>query len=63
MVSSAPPTIEATISCLRPMRSATLPDSSSATASVAVETDKARLDWAGVREKSCASSGISGWTQ
>src|SRR5450830_365189 len=48
---------------LRPMRSDTIEDSSSDTASAPVEIDSDRLLWAGVSANSCASSGISGCTQ
>ncbi len=54
--------MEATIRGLRPNSSDSTLEISSEMASAAVEIDRARLLWAGVRAKSRASTGISGCT-
>jgi hypothetical protein len=63
IVQSAEPRSEANISVLRPKRSDTAAAQKIAKARKPVETESDKELAAGVMLKSCAKSGISGWTQ
>ncbi|MCY1234376.1 hypothetical protein D9M68_432000 [compost metagenome] len=62
-VNSAAAISDTTITGLRPRASDSGPVTSRPRASMAVETDSARLLWAAEMEKSLDSTGIIGWMQ